>query len=135
MMFPAPTCSPPKHLTPSRFECESRPFLVLPPAFLCAMPLLLAHSGAADRSDLYFGERLTMTLCAPVVFTLTEFDDHDLFIATLRDDLGGHLAAGYERSTDLDVGALADHQYLVELDGCAYVRDELFDADTLTLAG
>ena len=40
MMLPASTCSPPKTLTPSRLEWESRPLRVLPPAFLCAMCLL-----------------------------------------------------------------------------------------------
>jgi hypothetical protein len=35
MMLPAITCSPPKRLTPSRFDSESRLFFVLPPAFLC----------------------------------------------------------------------------------------------------
>src|SRR3989338_5735453 len=41
-MLPALTDSPPKHLTPNIFGLESRPLRVLPPAFLCAIVLLLA---------------------------------------------------------------------------------------------
>lgn len=37
MMLPAFTVCEPKILTPSRFEIESRPRLVEPPAFLCAI--------------------------------------------------------------------------------------------------
>jgi hypothetical protein len=36
---PAVIASPPYALTPSRFECESRPLRELPPAFLCAICL------------------------------------------------------------------------------------------------
>src|SRR5690606_18725447 len=45
MMLPATTVWPPKTLTPSRFDSESRPFLLLPPAFLCATLLHLEVSG------------------------------------------------------------------------------------------
>src|SRR3990172_11799302 len=41
MILPAITCSPPKRLTPNIFGLESRPFLVLPPAFLCAIAIYL----------------------------------------------------------------------------------------------
>tara|TARA_B000000441_G_scaffold132708_1_gene120093 strand:+ start:52 stop:300 length:249 start_codon:yes stop_codon:yes gene_type:complete len=36
-IFPAFTTWPPQHLTPKRFALESRPFLVLPAPFLCAI--------------------------------------------------------------------------------------------------
>src|SRR4029078_3078038 len=85
MIFPASTCSPPKRLTPRRFDSESRPFFELPPAFLCAMTY---SSGAADRSDFDFGEQLPMPLLALVVLAAAEFDDADLVALALGDDLG-----------------------------------------------
>src|SRR5262245_25984647 len=104
MMLPASTCSPPKRFTPSRFDSESRPFFELPPAFLCAMSLLL---GAADRRDLDFRERLAMTLDALVVLAAPELDDDDLVVAALRDDLALDFAALEQRRADFDVGAFA----------------------------
>src|ERR1700694_3548694 len=44
MMLPPRTSSPPKRLTPSRCEFESRPLRELPPPFLCAMPYSFASS-------------------------------------------------------------------------------------------
>src|SRR5690606_29711555 len=41
MMLPARTRSPPNFFTPRRFDSESRPLREEPPAFLCAMVLLL----------------------------------------------------------------------------------------------
>src|SRR5215813_2339846 len=41
MMLPAGTTWPPKRFTPRRWPGESRPLRELPPAFLCAMALLL----------------------------------------------------------------------------------------------
>ena len=40
-MLPANTSWPPYRLTPNRLDSESRPFLLLPPAFLCAIDLYL----------------------------------------------------------------------------------------------
>ena len=37
MISPALTTCPPKRLTPRRLALESRPFLLEPPAFLCAI--------------------------------------------------------------------------------------------------
>ena len=45
------------------------------------------------------------------------------------------LAAGQERRPDLDVGAFADQQHLVELDGVADGGVETFHAHALALAG
>src|SRR6185295_20226352 len=128
MMLPASTCSPPKRLTPSRFDSESRPFFELPPAFLCAMSLLLALLRAADAGDLDFSERLTMTLHALVVLTAPELDDHDLVGSALRDDLRFDFAALHERRADLDLRAFADEQDVLERDGIANRGVELLDA-------
>ena len=53
----------------------------------------------------------------------------------LRDDLGLDLAALHERRADLDLGALADEQHLIERDGIADGRVEPFYANALTLTG
>src|SRR6185295_7686572 len=97
--------------------------------------LLLARGGAADRSDLHLGERLPMPLRTPVVLTPAKLHDNDLFVATLRDHLGADFAAGHERRADFDLGDLADHQHLVELDGIADGRVEPLDPNALTFAG
>src|SRR5690606_4124493 len=56
MMLPAVTAWPPKIFTPRRFDSESRPFLLLPPAFLCATVLypFPAATGLDPANDLRF---------------------------------------------------------------------------------
>src|SRR3990172_8830410 len=44
MMVPGSTSSPSKRLTPSRLDWLSRPFLALPPLFLCAIAILSPSS-------------------------------------------------------------------------------------------
>jgi hypothetical protein len=101
---------------------------------MCHLVAPLASS-AADRRDLDFSERLAMTLSTPVVLTAPEFDDDDLVLATLRDDLRLDLAATDERCTDFDAGALADEQHLIERDSIANGRVEALYANALTLTG
>src|SRR5262245_33709085 len=91
--------------------------------------------GSADRGDLDFRERLPMPGLALVVLAPAEFDDTNLVGLALRRDLGLDLAAVQERRADLDVGALADHQYFIDLHGIADGGLELFDPNTVTLAG
>src|SRR6185312_15270054 len=115
MMFPARTRSPPKRFTPSRLEWESRPFLVLPPAFLCAMSAVsyfneaavyAAENQDADRNlktvttlaradvrDLHFGEELAVRLLAQIVRAPLELDDRDLGTFTLAYDSARDLTA------------------------------------------
>ncbi len=52
----------------------------------------------------------------------------------LRDYFGLDLAAGQERRADLDVGAFADEQHLVERDGVADGGVETFHAQAIALA-
>src|SRR5689334_14655276 len=91
MIFPASTCSPPKRLTPSRLACDSRPFLVLPPAVFCAMTDCLRHSARADVGDFDVGELLPVVLLPQIVLAAAEL--HDRHLRTLpvahdgRDDL------------------------------------------------
>jgi len=57
-----------------------------------------------------------MPCLATVVLATTELDDRHLVGATVRNDLGGHLATGDIRCTDLDVRTFADQHDLVEID-------------------
>src|SRR5262245_39689430 len=81
-MLPASTFSPPNFFTPSRFDWDSRPFLVLPPAFLCAM--FLSSSGRRDADHLDLGKRLAVTFLPQVVLAAAEFRDADLVGLAVR---------------------------------------------------
>src|SRR6185312_7483879 len=122
-MLPASTCSPPKRFTPSRLEWESRPFLVLPPAFLCAM----CASARADVRHLDFGERLAVVLLAQVVLAPAELDHRYLGALAVANHGGDHFAPHDQRITELDAGTLADEQDLAELDRGAGLGVELLD--------
>jgi hypothetical protein len=76
-----------------------------------------------------------MTLGAPIVLAAAEFDDRDLVLAPLRDDLGVDLAAFDERRAELDLLSLADEQDLIECDGVADGGVEALYANALALAG
>jgi hypothetical protein len=52
MMLPAGITWPPKRFTPSRFALESRPLRELPPAFLCAILLLLPQECVAGQTEI-----------------------------------------------------------------------------------
>src|ERR1044072_7854831 len=76
-----------------------------------------------------------MTRLVLVVLAAAEFDDANLVVAAMGRDLGLDLAAVDQRLADLDVGALANHQHLIELHGVADGGLELLDSNTITLAG
>src|SRR5580704_8319981 len=108
MMFPASTCSPPKRFTPRRLECESRPFLVLPPAFLCAMSRSVcrkdtALSACADVRDLHFREQLAMVLLPQVMGAALELHHRHFGALAMTHHGGEHLAAFQGRRADPDV--------------------------------
>src|SRR5687767_3270265 len=130
-ILPANTCSPPNFLTPSRFDWDSRPFLVLPPAFLCAM---FDSSGRRDARHLHFGERLAVTLLAQVMLAAPELGDLDLVGLAVR--LHGRRDAGARDigRADGHVGALADQEDLVEFDGRTRVGVEFLDPHDGALA-
>src|ERR671911_28679 len=48
-MLPGTTASPPNFFTPRRLDSESRPLRDEPPAFLCAISLLLCAAGAPEN--------------------------------------------------------------------------------------
>src|SRR6202030_1598003 len=127
-MLPASTDSPPNLLTPNRFECESRPLRVLPPAFLCAIYFTPTETLSDDRRDLHVGVRLPMSLLTLVVLTSAKLDDSDLVAFAMTFDRGGNLGAAHIRSPDGNRGAGTHQQHLIEFDAGALIRIELLDA-------
>src|SRR5688572_16187954 len=119
MMLPASTCSPPKRFTPRRFEWESRPLRVLPPAFLCAM---------TDTCYFDLSKFLPMCLHAQIVLAAAEF--HDGFLLALAVAYHGreHLATLEQRCADLHIGTFAHEQHLTEFNRGARFCIQQFDA-------
>src|SRR2546423_6145827 len=122
-IWPALTRSPPNTFTPRRFACESRPFLELPPAFLCAMSLTLN-----DVVDADLGIRLPMPLRLLVMLAPAQLEDLHLVAAAVAEHGRSYERAGDERRADLDALARAHEEHLVERDGGADVRGQCFDA-------
>src|SRR5256886_17406920 len=118
-MFPASTCSPPKRLTPKRLEWESRPFLVLPPAFLCAMTKVSCEqrSAGADVRDLHLGEQLSVVLLPQVMRAALELDHRHLGALAVAHHRGEYLASLEGRLAGLDVRASPAQHYLAQFDG------------------
>src|SRR5690606_35094115 len=65
MMLPASTASPPNFFTPRRLDSESRPLREEPPAFLCAIGVLLKSLYLLSRFSLGCGllGRCLLRLC------------------------------------------------------------------------
>src|SRR5580765_6774308 len=118
-MLPALTASPPKRLSPSRFDCESRPLRVLPPAFLCAISIRSRSGSALDAGHLNPRVRLAVTLHALVALAPPELHDSDLAPLPLLLHDGSHFAAGEVGRADAHAAVVGDEQNLVELDGRA----------------
>src|SRR3954465_13946481 len=83
MISPALTAWPPYRLTPSRWELESRPFLVDAAPFLCAISVLLRARAVwgpsgRDVGDLDLGVLLAVPLALLVAGLVLELLDHDL---------------------------------------------------------
>src|SRR5260370_39984191 len=97
-MLPASTLSPPNFLTPNRFECESRPLRVLPPAFLCAIYFTPVETLSDDRRDLHVGIRLPMSLLTLVVLAPAKLDDSDLVALAMAFHRGDAFGAPHVRS-------------------------------------
>src|SRR5262245_8477028 len=123
---PALTRSPPKTLTPRRLAFESRPFLELPPAFLCAIALALN-----DIVDAQFRVRLPVALRLLVVLAAAQLEDAHLVGAAVRHDRGLHLGARNERRADLDPVAGADEKHFLERHGAADLGGERLHAHLL----
>ena len=74
-----------------------------------------------------------MASLTTVVLAAAELDDGDLVRTALPTDGRGDLATVDGRRADGDVIAIADHEYLIELDGIALVDGQFFDAEGVTL--
>lgn len=71
-MLPALTNSPPKVFTPSIFGLESRPFLVEPTPFLCAITIRKYYSLSTDAV-------LTKSRTSEIAQALSSFVSDDFF--------------------------------------------------------
>src|ERR1700685_1440990 len=109
-MLPASTSSPPYFLTPRRFECESRPLRVLPPAFLCATRESPQIPLCDDLRDFHIGVRLPMGLFTLVMLAAPEFDDAPLVTLAMALHRGNDFGVADEWRTDLDIGSSANQQ-------------------------
>src|SRR5476649_1661424 len=107
-MLPASTSSPPYFLTPRRFECESRPLRVLPPAFLCAMRESPQIPLRDDLRDLHIGIGLPMGLFALVMLASLEFDDAHLVALAVTLHSRNHFGVADVGGADPDIGSGAD---------------------------
>src|SRR6516164_2699563 len=136
MMLPGTTISPPNFLTPSRLPRLSRPLRDEPPAFLCAIRhsfLTRRTAGTSDLGDAQHGLLLAMTLLASIVVPSLLFEDYDLRRAGLLDDRGSNRCASQQRRPHRDLGPLADHQHLGELDHRTGLAREFLDRDHIVL--
>src|SRR5918911_3187003 len=90
MMLPPMTTSPPNFLTPRRRPAESRPLREEPPAFLCAISLLLLYlSAGADIGDAEHRDLLPVAVLAPVVVAALLLEDDDLVALLVLEHGGG----------------------------------------------
>src|ERR1700730_16144945 len=136
MMLPGTTISPPYFLTPSRRPRLSRPLREEPPAFLCAIPhsfLGPRTAGAGDRGDAQHGLVLAMALLAPIILPPLLLEDDDLGRPALLDHGGADRGARDHPRSRRNLGSLADHQYLAELDRRPGLARELLDRDDIVL--
>src|SRR5579871_1231759 len=115
---PPGTNCPPKTLTPSRCEFESRPFLELPNPFLCAIPHL-----CRDVAHLHFGEGLAMPDGFLILLLALELEHQNLVAAAVADDRAFHRGAGNH------LARVAKRGLNGELDFRPDIAGDLFHAD------
>src|SRR3954453_8261757 len=139
MISPALTSWPPKRFTPSRWEFESRPFLVDAAPFLCAMGSVLrgsswrrpAGSAGGDVGDLDLGVLLAVPRALPVAGLVLVLEDRDLRALGGPDHLGGH--RGRRERTGLRGDAVpVDQEDHRERHGLAHTGRHLVDLDDVT---
>src|SRR5690606_35151638 len=128
MMLPALTSSPPNFLTPRCCALESRPFLMEPCPFLCAMVVPQRGRSAGDLVDLDLGVRLAMAGALAVVLATAKLVDDELGAAAVRRDRALDARTLHERRSDLRRGTFAHEQDLGQLDRAADISVDLFDA-------
>src|SRR5215469_10231461 len=136
MMLPGMTISPPNFLTPSRRPRLSRPLREEPPAFLCAIGhsfLMPPTPGTPDLGNPQYGLLLAMTLFAPIIVPPLLLKDDDLGRARLLDHSGADRSTGQQRRPGGDLGPVANHQHLGELDRRPRLARELLDRNHIVL--
>src|SRR5581483_7388067 len=127
MIDPPVTSSPANAFTPRRWALESRPFVELPPPFLCAIAesssveacRRLKSGGIGDAVrldglDAYLGKILAVSLQLLVLLFALVMEHQDLVPAAVADDLSGHL--GGARLNHI-AGFARNGENVAELDG------------------
>src|SRR6202789_1971665 len=100
---------PPQSFTPSRRPALSLRLREEPPAFLCAMGVLLLLA-ARDRRDLDLRERLAMAALAMRVLAALLLEGDDFLALAMLEDLGRDRGAGNERRAMLRLFAAPPQQ-------------------------
>src|SRR6478735_4680237 len=133
MISPALTTWPPKRLTPSRWELESRPFLVEAAPFLCAIWIspwcTVSSRSEGDVGDLDLGVLLAVTLALLVAGLVLVLLDDDLGALGGAEDLDGD--AGLVEAGRGDRLAVDDHDHR-QRQRVADRRRDLVDLDDVT---
>src|SRR5512132_2623638 len=158
MMLPGITDSPPNFLTPSRCPGLSRALRELPPAFLCAIALLLLQcrfeggssnrlvyglrdrlrcrrfrrerAARADRKNAHRRQILPMALGPPVVLATLLLEDDQLRPASLLQHAAEHPGLrGNRRADQRRLAVPGDHQDLIEGDDIARLGVQSLDDD------
>src|SRR5713101_3068521 len=134
MMLPAATICPPKRLTPSRFDWESRPLRELPPAFLCAMVGPYSptrRSGFRDPGDLDLGVALPMAAVSLGILAPAQLEGHYFLGQSVGHDFRLDRCALYDRISDLERLPAPDEEHFVEHQFAAHVGRKLLDLEFL----
>jgi len=79
-----------------------------------------------DRGDLQFGELLTMPLAFLIVLATTHLEDAHFVVLAVSHHGGFHRCTGHQGGPDLELGAVANGEHLVDDDFLANVRSNLF---------
>src|SRR3989338_5269552 len=127
IMLPALINSPPYLLMPSRFECESRPLLVLPPPFFDAMLSAPYEKLRGNPVDADLGVVLTMTLIFLIVLAAAHLEDAYLVAAAMRHNGRIYRSADQQRPAYGQLVAVGHHQHLVQHNGTAHVAGDDFN--------
>src|SRR4051794_29522765 len=120
-MLPAEIAWPPNIFTPSLWPGESRPLREEPPAFLCAMILVLARR---DAGDLHHGEVRTRAALAMGVLAALLLERDHLRSAAVLQNLNFDARAGNKRGARFRLVA-AQHQDIGQRDLGANLAFEL----------
>ena len=131
MILPARTVWPPYFLIPNRFDWESRPFLVLPPAFLCAMAnsiLSVFYCG-----DLYYCDPLPVSCATKIVLATLELYDLNFLLSLVPYDCCKNTALRQKRISDTDLLTFAYQHHVVKRNFFPGIRVEELQGQEVAL--